>query len=93
MSVLEEWCKKRVIEKMVRDMNIDGDWVDDLIQEVYLVLLEKGEEFVSGLIVRKEINFYVSRIIMNMVMSCTSRFYKTYRSNNNKVYKTIEEYE
>lgn len=52
---------------------------EDLKQEVILVVCEMPHEKVIGLYERKELDFYVARIILNHVKSNTSPFYKKYR--------------
>lgn len=73
-----EWCKKRVVEEMIKNMNINTPYNDDLVQEVYLILLEYDRDKIEQMIKNKQINFFISRIIMNQVFSCTSEFHKKY---------------
>ena len=73
-----EWCKKRVVEEMIENMNINTPYNDDLVQEIYLILLEYDRDKINQMIKNKQINFFISRVIMNQVFSCTSDFYKKY---------------
>lgn len=52
---------------------------DDLKAEVALILCEMPEDKVSGLWERKELKFYTVRIILNLIKSNTSPFYKKFR--------------
>lgn len=55
---------------------------EDLKSEVSLILLETDEEKIKGLHERNELKFFAVRIILNLVKSNTSRFYKDFRKNN-----------
>lgn len=52
---------------------------DDLKMEVMAVVCELPEEKLKGLHDRKELEFYVVRIILNMIQSNTSPFFYKYR--------------
>lgn len=54
---------------------------DDLKAEVILILLNTDETKLKQLATRKQLNFYAVRIIMNLVKSKTSPFYRKYRFN------------
>lgn len=55
---------------------------EDLKSEVALVLLEKEDSLIIGLHQRSELKFYTVRVILNMIQSKTSPFYRTFRSNS-----------
>jgi hypothetical protein len=55
---------------------------DDLKSELFAVLCELDEPFLIGLHQRKELKFYAVRIILNMIQSNTSPFYKKFRTIN-----------
>lgn len=52
----------------------------DLKAEVFLVLCEMNEEKLIGLYERNELKFYIVRIMLNMIKSDRSTFYKNYRN-------------
>jgi hypothetical protein len=52
----------------------------DLKAEVFLVLCEMNEEKLIGLYERNELKFYIVRIMLNMIKSDRSNFYKSYRN-------------
>lgn len=53
---------------------------DDLKAEVTLILLETNDEKIMSLAEQKDaLKFYTVRIILNLIKSKTSNFYKTYR--------------
>lgn len=52
---------------------------DDLRAEVILILLETDEARIRVMHAKKELKFYTVRIIINLIQSKTSLFYKRYR--------------
>ena len=52
----------------------------DLKAEVFLVLCEMNEDKLVGLFQRNELKFYIVRIMLNMIKSDRSTFYKNYRN-------------
>src|SRR5690349_22039567 len=52
---------------------------DDLRSEVMLILLETPEDKIRQLHEQKVLKFFTVRIIMNLIQSKTSKFYKQYR--------------
>lgn len=59
---------------------------DDLKMEVMAIICEWPEEKIIGLHQRKELDFFVVRVILNQIQSNSSPFYKKYR-------RWIEEYD
>jgi len=52
----------------------------DLKAEVFLVLCEMEDDKLVGLFERNELKFYIVRIMLNMIKSDRSTFYKNYRN-------------
>ena len=80
--------KPQIIEKLFSSKQfndcinrIEPDYLrDDLKAEVLLIVCEIEESKLIGLNERKELNFFVARIIFNQIKSNTSPFYKKFRS-------------
>lgn len=53
---------------------------EDLKAEVFLVLCEMDDDKIKGLYERNELKFYIVRIMLNMIKSDRSTFYKQYRN-------------
>jgi hypothetical protein len=53
----------------------------DLKAEVFLVLCEMNEDKLKGMYERNELKFYIVRIMLNMIKSDRSTFYKNYRNH------------
>ena len=52
----------------------------DLKAEVFLVRCEMNEDKLIGMYERNELKFYIVRIMLNMIKSDRSNFYKSYRN-------------
>lgn len=80
--------RNQVIEELFTGKNfndclqkMEPDYLrEDLKQEVAVIVCEWPEEKVIGLYQRKELDFYVVRVILNLVKSKTSPFAKRYRT-------------
>lgn len=83
--------KNRYIEEIVNNIGVQTDLKDDLIQDIYVILLEYDQEKLKELINKNQIKFFISRIITNQYCSCTSPFFKQYRKPLINKFKTIEE--
>ena len=71
------------IEEIVKNIApVDPD-KDDLIQDVALVVLEKPPEFISELYDKKQLKYYIARVIMNNLFSTSSPYYCKYKKNKN----------
>lgn len=70
--------ENKIVEGLINDYLIDS-FKDDLIQEVYMVLLEHNQSKLQQLIDKKQIRFYIARIIKNMYFSSSSNFYRMYK--------------
>ena len=53
---------------------------EDLKSEVFLILCELPEEKLVALYDRKELKFYMVRIMLNLVQNKNNQFYKKYRN-------------
>lgn len=68
----------KLVEGLVNDYMIDA-FKDDIIQETYLILLEHNQKKLQQLIDKKQIRFYIARIISNQYFSSSSNFYRKYK--------------
>lgn len=77
--MLEQLAKDKVVENLCRNIGVSSNYIDDLVQEVYLIMLEYDQEKLKQIYEKGEINYWLTRIIMNQYCSNTSPFYKKYR--------------
>lgn len=83
-SIIEYIHKQHYIEdKVLKCLKKQNDpWqynAPDLIQDIYLSLLEKNEEYLNNLYNQKALQWFTSRMITNNIFSKTSPYHKKYR--------------
>ena len=78
-EILEQyWTLKEVNDAFAKMQPEELQY--DLKAEVFLVLCEMNEDKLVGLFERNELKFYIVRIMLNMIKSDRSTFYKNYRN-------------
>lgn len=83
--------KNDVVEKLYRDSTVEKivnkllsssknpfDCPQDLIQDIYLILLNGDENFIVTLYNKGELGFYLLRVVRNQLLSVNSHYYYTY---------------
>ena len=65
---------------------------EDLKSEVMLVLCEKEPELIEDLHAKGELKYYAVKIILNMIKSSESRFYRQFRRDNKQPFSSEEIY-
>jgi hypothetical protein len=86
-DIIEEIARNKLIEELIKNMGIKANDKDDLLQEIYLVLLEYDENKIIKLYNNNQLKFFIVRIIQNQYFSKNSPFYTKYK----KYYKLIDE--
>ena len=87
-----EYNNIRDIAFNILKTNNELHFIDDLVQEVCIILLEQNKESIMTIYEQGHFNFYVARVIANQVLSSTSPFHKKYRLKLPKIDLTEEEY-
>lgn len=84
--IIEQIAKDKLIDQIISNVAKDAKDEDlkDLKQDIYLILMEKDEDFLEGIYERGQMPYYLSRIITNNINSKTSRFYYLYKVHKNK---------
>ena len=97
MKPINYISKYQIVEEIINNLPIPAIYKQDLIQEIYLILLEYNEDKLKYLIDNNMIKFFISRIITNNYYSKTSPFYKKYvkplRNNTKSIQDIINEEE
>lgn len=86
MDVIEKIVSDGIVEQIITNIGVTARYKDDLIQEIYLILMEYDRGKLEELYSNRQIAFFIARIIKNQYNSSTSPFYKKYR----KYYEIIE---
>lgn len=79
MSIVGRIAEEKRVEKIVDNINNIVRNKEDLIQEIYMVLLEYDEEKLRTLYDNNQLNFFLVRIVKNQYFSKTSPFHRKYR--------------
>lgn len=82
--IIKKLATNKVVEELCCNMGVEQAYLDDLIQEIYLILLEYNEDKLIKMFERKQLKFFIVRIIMNQYFSQNSPFYKKYKMYDQK---------
>ena len=80
-KVVELIVKDKILDQIINNIAKDAkdEDLNDLKQDIYLELLEKNEDWLFGIYERGQMNYYLTRIVLNNINSKTSPFYYRYR--------------
>jgi hypothetical protein len=76
--LIEFWQSEEVNKAFTKMHPIELQ--DDLKSEVFLILAELPEQKLSDLYDKKQLRFYIVRIMLNLVQNSNNQFYKRYRN-------------
>lgn len=81
-EVVDELSKSNTVEKIVYKLlpcsKNPFDYPQDLIQDIYLILLNSDENLIVTLYNKDEIGFYLLKIARNQLLSVNSPYYQKY---------------
>ena len=95
--MLNTIANERLVEEICKNLGVSPKYMDDLVQEIYLILLEYNQEKLQYIYDKGQLNFFLTRIIKNQYFSNTSPFFKKYRKyydmvdDNNVVMYDVED--
>lgn len=69
---------EKIVFKLLPASKNPFDCPEDLIQDVYLLLLEKGDKLIVDLYERGELAYYLLRVARNQLLSKNSPYYQKY---------------
>ena len=90
-KIIDEISKNKIVEEIVYNIGNKGDEdLKDLIQDIYINLLEKEDNLIETLYSTNQLKFYIIRMVVNNIHSKNSPYYTKYKKD--KIYKVnIEE--
>ena len=81
-EIIDELSKNATVEKIVNKMVSSSknrfDFPDDLIQDIYVLLLEKDDKLIIDLYNKGELGYYLLRIAKNQLLSANSPYFYKY---------------
>lgn len=78
-KILDELERENIVRDICMNMNVSPNDIDDLIQEVYIILLEYSPNKIIELYEKKQLKFFIVGILRRQYYSNTSPFYKKYK--------------
>ena len=69
---------EKIVFKLLPSSKNPFDCPEDLIQEIYLLLLQKNDDLIVNLYNKGEITYYLLRVVRNQLLSVNSKYYYTY---------------
>lgn len=79
VRIIDELERDNVIRDICTNMRVLQNDIDDLIQEVYVILLEYNRDKIIELYKKKQLKFFIIGILQRQYHSNTSPFYKKYK--------------
>ena len=76
--IAREHLVERIVNKLLSSSKNPFDCPEDLIQDVYLLLLQKDDDLIVNLYNKDEIGFYLLKIARNQLLSKNSPYYTKY---------------
>ena len=76
--IAREHLVDRIVTKLLSSSKNPFDCPEDLIQDIYLLLLQKNDDLIVNLYNKDEIGFYLLKIARNQLLSKNSPYYTKY---------------
>lgn len=79
--IIEEIARNKLVEKIIKKIGRyeDETNLQDLAQDIYVELLFTDEALLNKLYDNSQLNYYITRIVKNNIISKTSNYYYKYK--------------
>ena len=86
-KIIDEISKQKIVEEIVYNIGSkDDEDLKDLIQDIYINLLEKEDSLIETLYNTNQLKFFIIRMVVNNIHSKNSPYYTKYKKDKiNKV--------
>lgn len=86
-KIIDEISKDKLVEEIVYNIGSKGDEdLKDLIQDIYINLLEKEDNLIETLYNTNQLKYFIIRMVVNNIHSKNSPYYTKYKKDKiNKV--------
>lgn len=82
-EIINDVANSKIVEEIIDGITYskfeNHENLKDLAQDIYLQLLQMSTDKLNDLYSRKQLRFWIARIITNNIFSKTSPFYYTYK--------------
>ena len=76
--IAREHLVERVVNKLLSSSKNPFDCPQDLIQDIYLILLNSDENLIVALYNKGELGYYILKVARNQLLSKNSPYYQKY---------------
>ena len=76
--IAREHLVERIVNKLLSSSKNPFDCSEDLIQDIYLLLLQKNDDLIVNLYNKGELAYYLLKIARNQLLSKNSPYYQKY---------------
>ena len=77
-NISREHLVERIVNKLLSSSKNPFDCPEDLIQDIYLLLLQKDDDLIVNLYNKGELGYYLLKITRNQLLSANSPYYTKY---------------
>lgn len=93
-KIIDEISKQKVVEEVVYNIGNKGDEdLKDLIQDIYINLLEKEDNLIETLYDTNQLKYFIIRMVVNNIHSKNSPYYTKYKKDKINKIKIEELYD
>ena len=93
-EIIDEISKDKVVEEIVYNIGSkDDEDLKDLIQDIYINLLEKEDSLIETLYNTNQLKYFIIRMVVNNIHSKNSPYYTKYKKDKINKVKIEELYE
>ena len=79
-KIIDEISKDKIVEEIVYNIGSkDDEDLKDLIQDIYINLLEKEDNLIENLYDTNQLKYFIIRMVVNNIHSKNSPYYNTTR--------------
>lgn len=91
-KIIEELAKNKTIETIIKNVvQSQDDTLNDLSQMLYEDLLLKDDEKIIELYNKNQLQYFITRMVINSIHSKTSRYYYLFARHNNIIQELDDE--
>lgn len=88
-KIIEELAKNRTVETIIQNITkSEDDTLNDLSQMLYEDLLLKDDDKIIQLYNDNQLQYFITRMVLNSIKSKTSRYYYLF-ARHNDIYEEI----
>ena len=93
-EIIQEISKDKIVEEIVYNIGSKGDEdLKDLIQDIYINLLEKEDNLIETLYNTNQLKYFIIRMVVNNIHSKNSPYYTKYKKDKINKAKIEELYD